>query len=549
MTPRGSSTAISESAAEAGLATSSTMSEDPVAPDPLSFRALVATRIWRRAHNRCELGGAEAAATPLGQAPPALTIGYAEVKQTERAEQGRAVRLEVEPLPNMFRRRAGSTETKSGTAHLPPSPSADAHTPWHPTVSLRACFPLSWELQCPTSQPCQSERSLRVIDPESIDTLRDELAASIQRDRRVLDELREDVRPLKGQTRKIHPRSTTAISLVGTDGGNNKIEFDPFMVQLVRVVDSSNNEYCLEVVTPTSDRVEVNARHFDAAGAPTTALGQMLTHLLPEGERVIWNVTTMIPAPQEPGEKVKPISPSWVQVYRELMEWAVLLKLVSEHRYGSDTVIIADGNLRSKVFKGELFVKFRQLLTDAIEAQKRSKRNIYIAGVSKHSKVLQRYRLAMKIEGILRTDYPAYVEVPRDLEEKAYVWGEYARGDEEADKFGGEANKFVGGKMFFVKFGSRPHDPIWPIDIFLPQATDAPTVLGYMLADAIDGFPVPFYPQCLQRAHENAALVDFDMTILQDEVIRSVRGILAEHADRLDEMTLQPSDPSSARYR
>ena len=388
-----------------------------------------------------------------------------------------------------------------------------------------------------------------MIDPESIAALRTELATSIQGDRKVLDELREDVRPLKGQTRKIQPRSTTAISLVGTDGGNNKIEFDPFMVQLVRVVDSSNNEYCLEVVTPTTDRLAVNARHFDAAGAPTTALGQMMTKLLPEGQRTLWNLTPMILRPPEPGAKIAPISPSWVQVYRELTEWAVLLKLVSELQYGSDTVIVADGNLRSKVFKGDLFIKYRQLLADAIETQRKGKRNIYLAGVSKGSKVLQRYRLAMGIEGILRTDYPAYVEVPRDLEEKSYVWGEYARGDEEAGKLGGEANKFVGGKMFFVKFGSRPHDPVWPIDIFLPQAKDAATVLGYMLADAIDGFPVPFYPQCLQKAHENAALVDFDMTILQDEVVRSVRGILAEHAGRLDEMSLESSDPASARYR
>ncbi|MFG0327764.1 MAG: hypothetical protein ACF8SC_10920 [Phycisphaerales bacterium JB037] len=388
-----------------------------------------------------------------------------------------------------------------------------------------------------------------MIDPESIAALRVELASSIQGDRRVLDELREEVRPLKSQTRLIQPRSTTAISLVGTDGGNNRIEFDPFMVQLVRVVDSSNNEYCLEAVTPTTDRAAVNARHFDESGVPKTALGQMVAKLLPEGERFIWNLSTMIPKPLKPGEKVQPISPSWVQVYRELTEWAVLLKLISELQYGSDTVIIADGNLRSKVFKGELFIKYRQLLSDAIDAQKKNKRNIYVAGVSKGSKVLQRYRLAMGIEGVLRTDYPAYVEVPRELEEKSYVWGEYARGDEEAEKLKGEANKFVGGKMFFVKFGSRPHDPIWPIDIFLPQSKDAATVLGYMLADAIDGFPVPFYPQCLQRAHENAALVDFDMTILQDEVVRSVRGILAEHAGRLDEMSLQPGDPASARYR
>lgn len=388
-----------------------------------------------------------------------------------------------------------------------------------------------------------------MIDPSSIATLKSELASSIAGDRAVLDELREDVRPLRGQTRKIQPRSTTAISLVGTDGGNNAIEFDPFMVQLVRVVDSSNNEYCLEVLTPTSDRVAVNARHFDDDGSPRTALGQMMSKILPEGQRTLWNLSSMIPAPPKAGAKVQPVSPSWVQVYRELTEWAVLLKLVSELQYGSDTVIVADGNLRSKVFKGALFIEYRRQLETAIALQKQRRRNIYIAGVSKHSKVLQRYRLAMAIENVLRTDYPSYVEVPRELEAKSYVWSEYARGDDEAGKLGGEVNKFVAGKMYFVKFGSRPHDPIWPVDILLPQASDAPVVLGYMLADAIDGFPVPFYPQCLQRAHENAALVDFDMTILQDEVIRSVRSILGDSAGRLDELSLQPSDPASARYR
>jgi len=391
-----------------------------------------------------------------------------------------------------------------------------------------------------------------MIDPESIDELRQQLEASIAADRRVLDELCEEVRPLRSQTRRIQPRSTTAISLVGTDGGNNRIEFDPFMVQLVRVVDSSNNEYCLESVTPTTDRLAVNSRHIAPDGSAITAIGRLMTKLvalkaLPEP--VIWKLSHMIPAPYPRGEKVRPISPSWVQVYREIMEWAILLSLITERQFGADTVIVADGNLRSKVFAGDLFIRYRELLQAAIDEQYRqTRRKVYIAGVAKHSKVLQRYRLAMSIEGILRTDYPAYVEVPRELEAKSYVWQEYARGDEEAEKLGGEANKFVGGKMFFVKFGSRPHDPIWPIDIFIPQATEAPTVLGYMLADAIEGFPVPFYPQCLQRAHENAALVDFDMTILQDQVTRSVRELLGDKAGCLDEMSLQPNDPSSARY-
>jgi hypothetical protein len=391
-----------------------------------------------------------------------------------------------------------------------------------------------------------------MIDPESIDALRTQLASSIEGDRQVLDELCEEVRPLRSQTRRIQPRSTTAISLVGTDGGNNRIEFDPFMVQLIRVVDSSNNEYCLESVTPTTDRETVNSRHIAKDGTPKTALGRLMAKLVETGamtEPTIWKLSHMIPGPHRKGEKLKPISPSWVQVYREIYEWAILYSLLTDREFGTDTVIVADGNLRSKVFSGELFIHYRELLKQAIDDQyARNRRRIYVAGVAKHSKVLQRYRLAMSIESVLRTEYPAYVEVPRELEAKSYVWQEYARGDEEAAKFGTEANKFVGGKMFFVKFGSRPHDPIWPIDVFIPQANEASTVLGYMLADAIDGFPVPFYPRCLQRAHENAALVDFDMTILQDQVTKSIRDILGEKKTCIDEMTIVSSDPAAARY-
>ena len=229
------------------------------------------------------------------------------------------------------------------------------------------------------------------------------------------------------------------------------------------------------------------------------------------------------------------------------MEWAILFAIL-EKDFGTDTLIVCDGLLRSKVFAGDLFGRLLQGIQERIDVRwNSSRRRLYLAGVSKHSKVLTRYRLAMALESVLQTDYPAYVEVPREIEERAYIWSEFARGDDQviAD---GEINKYVGGKMFLVKFGSKRRDPIWPIDIFLPQVGDSQVILGSMLADAINGFPVPYYPMCLQKAHENAALVDFDLDILQDYIYEGVRESLGADAGVLDVFQLQDSDPAQRRY-
>jgi hypothetical protein len=89
-----------------------------------------------------------------------------------------------------------------------------------------------------------------MIEPDQHANLREAILQRIQTDRFLLDQLRTEIRPLLPDVRRIQPRNTTAISLVGTDGGHNRLEFDPFLVQMVRVVDSSNNEYCLDIVSP-----------------------------------------------------------------------------------------------------------------------------------------------------------------------------------------------------------------------------------------------------------------------------------------------------------
>lgn len=372
-----------------------------------------------------------------------------------------------------------------------------------------------------------------MIDPKSVDVLGNAIRTCVEADRQLLDRLRTEVRTLRPKTVRIKPRSTTAISLVGTDGGNNQIRFDPLMIQLVRVVDSAQNEYCLEVITPNTRLEMLNRQHLDEARKGQTPLGRMMELFRLSGLEQLSSVFN--PNPEKR-------SSSWVMVYREMMEWAVLLSLVREKAFGTDTIIIRDGFLRSKVFAHGLFGKYADALDDAIEQQHvKNRRRLYVVGIAKHSKVLQTYRLAMALEGVMRNAYPCYVEIPEALQKQVYRWPEYADS-------GSENERFVAGRLFFAKFGSGVNDPIWAVDILASQVNEASTIFGYLLADAIDGFPVPFYPQCLQRAHEHAALVDFDFDILQDQVSAALRDSLGDRKGILDELELQEADPSDRRY-
>src|SRR5205085_8833761 len=118
-----------------------------------------------------------------------------------------------------------------------------------------------------------------MIEPDSYAQLKQDIAERIAADRVLLDQLRTEIRPLRSAVRHIYPRTTTSISLVAADGGNNSLRFDPFLVQVVRVVDSSNNEYCLEAITPSTSIFGLARKQFNVDGSPQTALGEMMRYL------------------------------------------------------------------------------------------------------------------------------------------------------------------------------------------------------------------------------------------------------------------------------
>ncbi len=263
-----------------------------------------------------------------------------------------------------------------------------------------------------------------MFDHETLAALQNAVRERTEADRRLLDEQRDEVRPLLSSVRTIKPRSTTSVSLVASDGGNNKLVFDPFTVQLVRVVDSYGKELFFDVISPTTDTDKLSAAQFNSDGSPKTALGRMMKDL---GDlKTLTALSHMIPDGKKTREQPHKVSPSWVLVYRDLCEWAVLYDRICYHTFASDTLIVRDSLLRSKLFRGEMFVELRKKLEAAItRIREQDRRWVFLVGIAKHSTVLTRYHLALTIEKIMPPGEARYVKVPREIEAKAYVWPEW----------------------------------------------------------------------------------------------------------------------------
>jgi hypothetical protein len=386
-----------------------------------------------------------------------------------------------------------------------------------------------------------------MFDTGELPELKKAISDRAKADKKLLDELRGEVRSFACDVRTIKPRTATAVSLVASDGGNNKLMFDPFYVQLVRVMDSYGKQLCLDAVSPTTDTDILSKNQFNADGTPRTALGKMMVGL-GVNPPTINKLCHMIPSGKQIREDPDSVKPGWVMVYRDLCEWAVLYERICCDSFATDTLIVRDGLLRSKIFRGDFFIKWRKDVEEAIERiYRQDRRHIYLVGLAKHSNVIARYHLAMAIEGAFPPGDARYVQIPRNLEVKAYRWAEWARGVE-IEGQEREAPKYVAGDMFLVRFGKHSGDPIWAVDIFSLHSKNSSEIFGYLLNDAICGFPVPFYPLCLQKAHNYAQIVDFDLEIFQDEIFSAVRELLPEEKRGIVDSLRLHSDLSSRRY-
>lgn len=345
--------------------------------------------------------------------------------------------------------------------------------------------------------------------------IKDRVLEAYQNEDQVFAKLRGFARELKNNVRPIRKYSVNAVSFVSADGGDNRLSFNPAIIELVRVVDSRGNQCAIDAIAGNTKLAAFNER----VNAASPLLVTPLRRLCEDLGMSVADLSYLLKGIEEPGK-----STGAVRVYRDIVEWAVLYDLLKYSQWGSDTIIVREGMLRTKSFKLSVFPLLDKLIRDAHQDHKKRNVNVSIVGVAKQSAVLSRLAVALELEGTLNKPFPCYVKVPTHIEEDCYnfdrTWLDTYE-TSEPDENGTYRYQAIG-TMYLVKFGDRIYDPVWPVDIAVWQAQEADKIIGQLTEDAQPGFPIPDFPMCVQRAHDFAKVNGLEMSVLQDILFEGI---------------------------
>ncbi len=310
--------------------------------------------------------------------------------------------------------------------------------------------------------------------------------------------LREHARGLR--LTRIGSRQHYAIAPVATDGGENRLSFEPINIEIIRVADSEGNKR-IETVVPLTSEVEVYKSFFEEIPVLRSFLSRLdieykdLSYLLPRD-------TSDGATPRESSIS----SREYLRQLREIMEWAVLLDISWNE---TKPLVLRDGLLRTRSLKPSTVEKMRQSFHESY-----IERDSLLVGVAKRSKVLSYVALALALEGPFRKKYACFCEVPDEVEKNAYNWARtWQKGDQ------------VFGKLHLAKLIDDPRGIILPIDIPEWLLERRKEVLEYLSETARRSWPVVGYPHPLVRAHEFAVIGGFETEIISSMLVKSLIGL------------------------
>ena len=354
--------------------------------------------------------------------------------------------------------------------------------------------------------------------------LREKIQLAYEKDDPFLNRFRQYAKRLKHDVKPLRNFSANAISFISTDGGDNRVVFNPAVLDLVRVVDSHGKEYVLDALPGTTDLSKLNDR-IDKNHPNVIIPLQRMCEDLNIGDDLD-KLSFQLRGIGQPGK-----NPNAIRIYRDIVEWAVLYDMITNHsiQWGGNTILIRDGLLRTKSFRLNIFHTIKQNIQAGIKRHAEMNVSLSIVGVAKQSAVLSRLAVALELESALHKPYPCYVQVADDIEKDCYNIDSHWFSNYDSPETDENRGLFHAmGKMFLVKFGDRPFDPVWPVDIAEWQLDDTEKILGQLMVDAQQGFPIPDYPMCIQQAHNYAKLNGLEIEIIQDLLLKELCKRLSE---------------------
>ncbi|MFC2139360.1 hypothetical protein ACFLR4_01750 [Bacteroidota bacterium] len=360
----------------------------------------------------------------------------------------------------------------------------------------------------------------------------------------VLQKFREFARILKNNIKPIRTYSVNAVSFVSTDGGDNRLYFNPAVIELVRVVDSRGNQCAIDAIAANTSSVEFNER----ANETSKFLVPPLKRLCDDLNCRVIDISYILKTIDKVGK-----STGAIRTYRDIVEWAVLYDLIKYREWGSDTIIIREGLLRTKSINLTVFPIMDNLIREACEKHKKEKNiDISIVGVAKQNAVLSKLSVALELEETMHKDFPCYVKVPVDIERECYNFDKTWLDTDDTVKIGSDGKKRYQsfGSLFLVKFGDRPFDPVWPVDLAVWQVNFADKTIGQLQYDARPGFPIPDFPMCVQKAHDFAKVNGLEVDILQDLLFEGItRKLNSDQKEKILRIKHLGKNLTNIRYR
>ncbi len=334
--------------------------------------------------------------------------------------------------------------------------------------------------------------ALETLDMKEV---REELRRALEVEQPLLDALRAQVRAFGIQ--EIGYRRCYAISPVATDGGENRLTFDPLNLEIIRVVDSDGRER-FQKILPLSGGTEIFRVAFDSKQPKHSPV---LARFLERLDIEYGDLSYFLDPARAEGDLRAAVRP-----FRDIVEWAVLLDIAWDP--GQTTaLVIRDGLLRTKALRKETIAKLAKSFQDAYK-----EKGSLLAGVAKRSKVLNYLSLGLALEETFRRTYPCFCEVPREIERQAHPqWRTWL-----------EESTF--GILHLAKLVEEPGGLVLPIDIPEWLMSRRKEILEYLAETAKSSFPVIGYPEPLIKAHEGAVLHGFEMSILEDLLVEEVVG-------------------------